>query len=68
MDGAVVSSVLRDAGQLIVRVFNPTAAATTVRIPGRHGWLVDLRGRPLEAFDEAFVLAPWRIATAQLTD
>ncbi len=28
------------------------------------GWLVDLRGRPLEPFDGAFELAPWRIATA----
>jgi mannosylglycerate hydrolase len=67
VQGAVVSSVQRDGGQLVVRVFNPTPAETTVGLPGRRGWLIDLRGRPLEAFDESFPLAPWRIATAQLT-
>ena len=66
VEGAEVSAVLRDGGQLIVRVFNPTDADTTVRIAGRHGWLVDLRGRPIERFDRSFALAPWRIATAQL--
>lgn len=68
VDGAEVSAVLRDSGQLHVRVFNPTADEATVTIAGRSGWLVDLRGRPVERFDESFTLAPWRIATAQLTD
>jgi hypothetical protein len=68
VDGAEVSAILRDAGQLVVRVFNPSDADTTVRVAGRHGWLLDLRGRPIERFDESFVLAPWRIATAQLAD
>ena len=68
VEGVEVSAVLRDGGQLIVRVFNPTDADTTVRIAGRHGWLLDLRGRPIERFDGSFVLAPWRIATAQLAE
>jgi hypothetical protein len=49
-----------------VRVFNPTDAATTVHLGGRTGWLVDLRGRPLEPFTGAFPLGPWQIATARL--
>ena len=62
--GAEVSAVVRVAGALHVRVFNPTAAPTTVRVDGRQGWLVDLRGRPLAPFEGSFDLAPWQIATA----
>jgi len=65
VDGAEVSAVVRDGEQLQVRVFNPSSADTTVTIAGRSGWLVDLRGRPVEPFDESFTLGPWRIATAQ---
>jgi hypothetical protein len=64
--GAVTSAVLRDAGQLLVRVFNPTDSSTRVTIDGRSGWLVDLRGRPVEQFESSFTLGPWRVATAQL--
>jgi len=60
--------VRRDAGELEVRVFNPTDAAATVRLPGRSGWLVDLRGRPVAPFDGSFDLRPHGIATAQLAD
>lgn len=67
IEGAEVSAVRRENGHLVVRVFNPSARPTTVRIAGRRGWLVDLRGRPLEPFEGSFELAPWRIATAQLT-
>ena len=42
-----------------VRVFNPAPTpATTCAIDGRRGWLVDLRGRPLEPFEGAFAAAP----------
>ncbi|MEY2421596.1 MAG: 2-O-(6-phospho-alpha-D-mannosyl)-D-glycerate hydrolase [Acidimicrobiaceae bacterium] len=68
VDGAPVSSLRRAAGRLELRVFNPTADTTTVTIDGRRGWLVDLRGRPIESFDEQFTLEPWRIATAVLDD
>jgi hypothetical protein len=64
--GAEVSAVLREAGQLHVRVFNPTAASTSVVIEGRRGWLVDLRGRPLAPFEGTFELTPWQVATAVL--
>jgi alpha-mannosidase len=66
VSGAEVSAVTREAGALHVRVFNPSAEATTVAIEGRHGWLLDLRGRPLEAFEGSFPLGPWQIATAAL--
>jgi hypothetical protein len=66
VDGAPVSSLRRVAGRLEVRVFNPSADTTTVTIDGRRGWLVDLRGRPVEPFEARFTLAPWRIATVVL--
>jgi len=68
VDGAPVSALRRVAGQLELRVFNPSNDTTTVTVEGRRGWLVDLRGRPVEHFDEQFTLAPWRIATAVLHD
>jgi mannosylglycerate hydrolase len=68
VDGAQVSSLHRDAGQLVLRVFNPTDQSTTVTIEGRHGWLVDLRGRPIEPFERALDLAPHQIATLRLVD
>ena len=53
-----------------VRVFNPAPTATTVEIdrdeaPAR-GWLIDLRGRPLERFEGSFALRSAGIATARL--
>jgi hypothetical protein len=65
--GAEVSAIVREAGQLHVRVFNPTDEATTVTIDGRQGWLIDLRGRPITPFEGTFDLSPWQIATATLT-
>ena len=68
--GAEVSAIRRVGTQatLEVRVFNPTPAETEVRIEGRRGWLVDLRGRPVEPFDGRFRLRPWAIATAHLAE
>jgi hypothetical protein len=69
VSGAPVSALRRDAaGALELRVFNPSDTAVTVTVDGRSGWLLDLRGRPLESFDGAFPLGPWGIATARLTD
>jgi alpha-mannosidase len=64
--GAVVSAILREAGALHLRVFNPTDAPTRVAIDGCHGWLLDLRGRPQRPFEGHFTLEPWQIATAAL--
>ncbi len=64
--GAEVSAVHRVGGALEIRVFNPRAEQTAVSIPGRSGWLVDLRGYPLEAFEGSFELRPFGIATARL--
>jgi hypothetical protein len=63
VEGAEVSSVRRVAGVLEVRVFNPTTKPTTVRVGTLSGWLVDLRGRPIEPFDGSFTLRPFGIAT-----
>ena len=66
VSGAEVSAVVREGGALHVRVFNPTDAPAQVVIDGRHGWLVDLRGRPVAPFEGTFELEPWAIATAAL--
>jgi hypothetical protein len=64
--GAVVSSVVRQGDGLVVRVFNPTDTETTVHVPGRRGWLVDLRGRPIAPFEGAFPLRAAGLATLAL--
>jgi hypothetical protein len=66
VDGAEVSALHRVAGTLELRVYNPHPEATTVSIPGRSGWLVDLRGYPREPFEGSFELRPFGIATARL--
>jgi hypothetical protein len=66
VEGAEVSAVQRVGGQLEVRVFNPTAQSSTVTLPGRSGWLVDLRGYPSEPFEGSFELRPFGLATARL--
>ena len=66
VEGAEVSALQRIAGALELRVFNPTNREVTVRLAGRQGWLVDLRGQAQEPFDESFPLRPWGIATARL--
>ncbi len=68
VEGARLSSLRRHHGLLEVRVFNPSPEETTVRLAGRSGWLVDLRGRPLEGFEESFRLRPFGIATARLAE
>ncbi|HUQ62478.1 MAG TPA: glycoside hydrolase family 38 C-terminal domain-containing protein [Acidimicrobiales bacterium] len=66
VSGAEVSALRHVDGALHVRVFNPTDTEATVEFDARHGWLVDLCGRPVEPFDGSFSLAPWRIATVRL--
>ena len=66
IDGAEVSAITRTGAKLQVRVWNPSSAATTVRIADHQGWLVDLRGHPVAPFEGQFELGPWRIATAVL--
>ncbi len=70
VDGAQVSAVVREPGGLLVRFFNASTEPARARIelggsPGR-GWLVDLAGRPLAAFEGEIPLRPWEIATARL--
>jgi alpha-mannosidase len=67
VEGAQVSALRRVPGGLEVRVFNPTATPVSVSLGERRGWLVDLRGRPVEQFDGSFALGAGAIATAHLT-
>ena len=66
VEGAEVSALQRVAGGIEARVFNPSPAPTTVHVDGHSGWLVDLRGQPLQPFDGSFELGPWAFATARL--
>jgi hypothetical protein len=68
VSGAEVSALLREAGALVVRVFNPTDQPTTVAVDGRRGWTVDLRGRPIAPFEGTVDLAPHAIATLRVED
>jgi hypothetical protein len=64
--GAEVSAVRRSGGAVEVRVFNPRPEAATVSMPGSEGWLVDLRGHPLQPFEGSFGLRPFGLATVRL--
>jgi mannosylglycerate hydrolase len=66
VEGAEVTAVRREESLLEVRVHNPIDETVTVRTGGRSGWLVDLRGRPLDPFDGSFELRPRGIATFRL--
>jgi hypothetical protein len=66
--GAEVSAVLREGGRLTIRLFNPTASAATVRVEGRAGRRVDLRGSVVAPFTGELVLGPWEIATLRLDE
>ena len=72
VDGAEVSAVHRVPGGLVVRVFrtDPRAGAVTIEhdgVPAR-GFVVDLRGRPVTAFEGELELRPFEIATLQIAD
>jgi len=64
--GAEVSALRRVGELLELRVFNPTHEEVEVSVGGRSGWLVDLRGRPLEGFEGSLRLRPFGIATLHL--
>jgi len=72
VDGAQVSAVLREAGGLVVRVFNPSPDIATVVIQREGapvtGWTVDLVGRPRARVEGALELGAWEIATVRLDD
>ncbi len=65
--GAEISSVTRRNGHLEVRLFNPSDRASTVSLPGRAGWSVDLRGRPLLPFEGELTLRPQQFATLRFS-
>jgi hypothetical protein len=66
VEGAQVSAVRRERVFLEVRVFNPTPDTATVSIAGHAGWLINLRGHPVQPFEGSFELRPFGIATARL--
>ena len=66
VEGAEVSALYRRAGAIEIRLFNPTDAPATVRIPGHRGSLVNLVGQQQGRWAETVDLAPWAMATARL--
>ena len=67
ISGAEISAVRREGDLLEVRVFNPRPEPVDVDLAGRSGWLVDLRGRPLQAVQGQVALGPFAFATVRLT-
>jgi hypothetical protein len=69
-DGSVVVDAVQrdDAGRLVVRAHEPWGREARLSLPGRTGWLVDLRGRELEPFRDDVELGPHRIVTARIDD
>jgi mannosylglycerate hydrolase len=70
VDGAEVSAVVREAGGLVVRIFNasPEPGVATIEreeAPAR-GWTVDLVGQPLTQLEGSLALRPWEIVTVRL--
>lgn len=68
IDGCEVSALRREGGLLEVRVFNPWGKSSTVSLPGRKGFFVNLLGAPGERFEEGFELRPYQIATLRIED
>jgi mannosylglycerate hydrolase len=71
IDGAEVSAVNRDAGGLVVRLFRTdpgTGAATVTQggLPAR-GWVIDLRGAPVAAFEGTVSMGAWEIVSLRLS-
>jgi hypothetical protein len=67
VSGAEVSSLRRVGGNLELRLFNPLGQTVEVAVEGWSGWVVDLRGAPIEPFESSFVLGPSALATVLLT-
>jgi hypothetical protein len=67
-DGALdVDAVLRDAaGRLVVRAHATGDGGAVLALPGRHGAVVDLRGRELDTFTGHLEVDPHRIVTVRL--
>jgi hypothetical protein len=72
VDGAQVSAVLREAGGLVVRVYNPSPEARVVAVERNDtpvaGWVIDLLGRPELPFEGGIDLGPWQIATLRISE
>ena len=61
----------RDPGGLVVRVFRTApdegdVTVTQAGLPAR-GWVIDLRGAPIAAFEGSVTLRPWEITTLRLS-
>lgn len=67
VEGAVVSALHRQRGLMEVRLYNPRPEPAEARLGSASGWVVDLRGLPIRAFEGSLDLAPWEIVTVRLT-
>jgi mannosylglycerate hydrolase len=64
---AVVSSVTRRPGGQQVRLYNPTAKAVSIEVPG-PAVHVDLRDRPIASIDGVVIVRPEQIVTVVVAD
>jgi alpha-mannosidase len=66
VEGLPVSSVRRRRDMLELRAFNPSSSEATLRVVGRRGHVVDLRGHVLAPFDGSAVVRPHGVITVAL--
>jgi alpha-mannosidase len=70
IEGAEVSAVQRDAGGLVLRLYNPGGRPSVARIEHdgapATGWVIDLVGRPAGPFEGETELGPAQILTLRL--
>lgn len=66
LHGAELSALRREAGLIEVRVFNPHPNPTSVSVGHKTGWIVDLRGRVIQSFQDTFELKAFGIATLRV--
>ncbi len=66
ISGVEVSSIRRVSGNIEIRIFNPTDAQVTADFGTHSGYVIDLAGKPLYAFNNALNLSPWTIVTVRL--
>jgi mannosylglycerate hydrolase len=66
VQGLAVDAVLREGDAVVLRGHEPAGRPGELRMPGRTGTLVDLRGRELGGFDASMPLRPHQIVTVRV--
>ena len=66
VQGLAVDALQREGDAVVLRGHEPAGRPGELRLPGRTGTLVDLRGREVGTFEGAMALRPHQIVTVRL--